>query len=78
MTTAVEDIKKGKLPRRLTYRPEEAAAALDISLSTVYRRIRDGTLVANKVGGVWRIMGRSLWAQLEMVDDLGFDDEEGA
>ncbi len=76
MTIAVEDIKKGKLPRKLTYRPDEAAAALDISLSSVYRRIHDGTLAANKVGGIWRILGHSLWAQLEIVDDLGFDGEE--
>jgi excisionase family DNA binding protein len=75
MRATVENINKGSLPRKLTYRPDEVAAALNISLSSIYRRIHDGTLVANKVGGVWRVLGRSLWAHLEIVDDLGSDDE---
>jgi excisionase family DNA binding protein len=46
--------------------PEQAAAYLQIDRETVYRYIRDGKLVASKLGRAYRIPKRSiellLWA----------------
>lgn len=40
---------------RQFYRPEEVAEILGVSLATVYRRIKDGTIPARDLGGLIRI-----------------------
>ena len=42
-------------PIKKYYRPDEVAAILRISRSTVYRLIEDGTLPAVQIGAVYRI-----------------------
>lgn len=42
-------------PTRRWYRVEEAARLLEISLATAYRRVADGTIPAQTIGGVIRI-----------------------
>lgn len=39
-----------------TYTPEEYAAHLRVSVKTVYRQIRAGTLKAERIGHQWRIV----------------------
>ena len=42
------------------YTPKEVGLALRISVVTVSRAIRDGKLVAFRVGGQWRIPGSEI------------------
>jgi excisionase family DNA binding protein len=39
-----------------TYTPDEYAAKMRVSVKTIYRQIRAGTLKAEKVGHQWRIV----------------------
>jgi excisionase family DNA binding protein len=39
-----------------TYTPDEYAAKLKVSVKTIYRQIRAGTLRAEKIGRQWRIV----------------------
>jgi excisionase family DNA binding protein len=52
--------------------PEQAAAYLQVDRETVYRYIRDGKLVASKLGRAYRIPKRSidllLWATRTRLD----------
>lgn len=53
-------------PTRDIYTPEQAADYLQVDRETIYRYIRDGRLVASKLGRAYRIPRRSidllLWA----------------
>jgi excisionase family DNA binding protein len=40
---------------RQTYRPEEVARILRISLMSVYRRLEDGEIPSIRIGGLYRI-----------------------
>lgn len=42
-------------PLRQFYRPEEVAEILGVSLATVYRRIKDGSIPSRDLGGLIRI-----------------------
>lgn len=48
-----------------TYRPDEVAELLGISLASVYRRIQDGTFPAIQVGSVYRIKREAIDSLLE-------------
>ena len=39
-----------------TYTPEEYALKMRVSVKTIYRQIRSGSLKAEKVGHQWRIV----------------------
>ena len=41
---------------RVTYTPEEYALALKVSVKTIYRQIRAGTLRAERIGKQYRIV----------------------
>ncbi len=55
---------------RMFYRPEEVAAILKCSLSTVYRRLRDGTIPSLTIRGIVRIPVKKFHEQ--------FDDASGS
>jgi excisionase family DNA binding protein len=61
--------------------PEQAAAYLQLDRETIYRYIRDGKLVASKLGRAYRIPKRSidllLWATRTR-PDITFRDYTGA
>lgn len=54
-----------ELPKKALFRPDEVARILDVCLTTVYRRIEDGTLAAVRIGGLYRIPRGSLEALLD-------------
>lgn len=45
---------------REIFTPEQAAAYLQVNRETIYRYIRDGKLVASKLGRAYRVPKRSL------------------
>lgn len=53
-------LNKSILDKKEFLRPDEVAALLQLSMRTVYRRLREGRLSRVKVGGVWRIPSASL------------------
>lgn len=50
---------------KATYDVREAARVLGISLSGLYREVKDGRLVARKLGGRTLILGSDLFSYLE-------------
>jgi excisionase family DNA binding protein len=51
-----------------TYTPREVSTILSVSEDTVYNWIDDGTIPAEKIGGVWRIPIRLFHARFPDLD----------
>ena len=64
------------VPNKAVFRPGEVAAFLDVSVSTIYRMVRDGELPDARVRKQIRIPRNAILAYIDHVDDLGLSDGE--
>lgn len=57
-----------EIPNKQLFRPDEVAELLGVHVATIYRRIEDGTLMAIKVGSLYRVTRGSLAALVNPAD----------